>query len=386
MTSLPDYITVPPASSLKLSDARRAQLLATYTFVYESFAVDRSDVADAVFSGDKSKASRALGTLRDVGLVASTDVNENAQGSHRRGAFKEIIWQPWATHDDIDLAQALELFARVLPTNPTNPTSTTGANTMTSTNAARTISKTEQKELDRHSALRSAWSEAYAAVETNDDGEKATKLAEDRDKLTKRGYTLRNFDSEPVPPTTEENTVSATADAPVKPSSDYEWPKPAVEVLADYLAERNAPEFDTDNELRPYVNVNGKLFMHSEDWLAWLVANGMPASKSQAAKPLRELGLTVRATPIPTRDYAKGFYTGEVPAFAKDLPRRQPRTRVAGSGTRSNPFAKATDEQRALMITALDRLPKSAVKGHEEAHAQLLALLAPATDATTDAA
>jgi hypothetical protein len=29
------------------------------------------------------------------------------------------------------------------------------------------------------------------------------------------------------------------------------WPKPAAEVLLEYVRERNAPEFDPDHELRP---------------------------------------------------------------------------------------------------------------------------------------
>lgn len=395
--NLPDYVTVPDASSLKLSDARREQLLATYLHVYAAFAADRSDVADDVFDGDKPKATRALNTLRDVGLLCNSDTNEESQGSQRRGSFKELVWQSWMTHDDIDEAQAREVFARVFPADPTN-TNPIGA-TMTSTTSTRTINKTEEKELARHSALRDAFKDAFADVETSDapmESAEATKLRQKRDaihaqlhgvaeKLRKRGYTLEHDDSAPTPPTPkEDDTVTATTTtAPAKP--EFSWPKPAAELVNEYLAARNAPEFDTDNELRPYVNGSGKVFIHSVDWREWLTAQGIEATKAQAALPLRELGLTVRATPIPTRDYAKGFYTGAAPAGAKDLAKRE--AKRGGGGTRGprSPFGKLDDNQRAMLREALTAMPKNKLKGERgEIQTALLKFLDVADEASTD--
>lgn len=149
----------------------------------------------------------------------------------------------------------------------------------------------------------------------------------------------------------KETNVTATTTPPA--SSEYSWPKPATEVVFDYLRDSVQAEFDSERELRPYVNANGKLFIHSSDWIEWLIANGMPATKSQAAQPLRELGLVVRATPIPTKDYAKGFYQGALPTKVKDLPRRESRRTVAGPRATRNPFAKFDSDQRGVLASAL---------------------------------
>src|SRR3954468_1544116 len=102
------------------------------------------------------------------------------------------------------------------------------------------------------------------------------------------------------------STTNTTTPADAKPAG-YEWPKPAAEILLNYLKAEVTDAHDAPNRAKPFINANGKLHLHSSDWLQWLVANGMPASKREAAVPLREAGLKVRAFPLPGEERALGF-------------------------------------------------------------------------------
>ena len=88
-----------------------------------------------------------------------------------------------------------------------------------------------------------------------------------------------------------------TTDKPAK--TGYEWPKPAAKVLLDYLKAEVTDAADAPNRAKPFINANGVLHMHSTDWREWLTANGMPMTKAEAAAPLRDAGLKVRAFPLP---------------------------------------------------------------------------------------
>ena len=126
---------------------------------------------------------------------------------------------------------------------------------------------------------------------------------------------VKKFDvDEPKP----KRTRKAKAKAPEAPKPEpveedrnaFQWPKAASVVLLDYLTARVSAEFDPEHPARPYINSNGKLFVHSTDWRDWLLEQGLAPSKSEAAKPLRDNVGVVRATPLPGMDKALGFYQG----------------------------------------------------------------------------
>jgi len=157
----------------------------------------------------------------------------------------------------------------------------------------------------------------------------------------------------------------------------FQWPKSAASVLLDYLSARVSAEFDPEHPARPYINSNGKLFVHSTDWRDWLLENGLAPSKSEAAKPLRDNVGVVRATPLPGMDKALGFYQGPALPGTEGLPRRESR---AASGPRAprNPLSALNDEQRVVVTKALMMLkPGRTAEGKRLADVrdELLALL-----------
>ena len=153
----------------------------------------------------------------------------------------------------------------------------------------------------------------------------------------------------------------------VQDRNAFQWPKAASAVLLDYLTARVSAEFDAEHPARPYINSNGKLFVHSTDWRDWLLEQGLAPSKSEAAKPLRDNVGVVRATPLPGMDKALGFYQGTAPKGTEKLPRRESR---AASGPRAprTPFGKLTDEQRAVVTAALTAFkPGRSAQGKQQA-------------------
>lgn len=197
---------------------------------------------------------------------------------------------------------------------------------------------------------------------------------------------VKKFDVEEPKP---KRTRKAKAKAPEAPKPEpveedrnaFQWPKAASAVLLDYLTARVSAEFDPEHPARPYINSNGKLFVHSTDWRDWLLEQGLAPSKSEAAKPLRDNVGVVRATPLPGMDKALGFYQGTAPKGTENLPRRSrplaPAT-VARSRAARNPLSGLNDEQRVVVTKALMMLkPGRSAEGKRLADVrdELLALL-----------
>lgn len=115
-----------PAARTKetqMTSDRRNLLLAAYLTAFDNFATDRSEIAstpefvaaEADEKKRKALASRVLKELEAQSLVCSTDVNEESQGSGRRGAYKELTWQCWQTYDSISREEAIALFNQRFP-------------------------------------------------------------------------------------------------------------------------------------------------------------------------------------------------------------------------------------------------------------------------------
>lgn len=97
-----------------LSPTRRLQLQTAFLFVFDSFATDKSSVAE--FLGcSKPSALTILHRLETAGLVGSVDPNEEAQGRFRRGGFQELTWQAWHTYDDTSREEAVGHFDTAFP-------------------------------------------------------------------------------------------------------------------------------------------------------------------------------------------------------------------------------------------------------------------------------
>ena len=121
--------------------------------------------------------------------------------------------------------------------------------------------------------------------------------------------------------------------------------EPAKQVLADYLKARVTADQNAPNEARPFINQRDVLHVHSSDWRAWLAEQGMEPSKAEAAKPLRDAGLSVRAFPLPGEGRSLGFYIGPAPSGPKSLPRR-----VAERASRPRKaFGRPTAEQAEVI-------------------------------------
>lgn len=95
-----------------------------YMIAYSNFSTDRSEVVSILNEdghlGSPDQAKRAVNRmfsqLEERGLLVSTDVNGEAQGNSRQGAFKELTWQASPTYDEIDEGQALALFEQLYAT------------------------------------------------------------------------------------------------------------------------------------------------------------------------------------------------------------------------------------------------------------------------------
>lgn len=109
----------------KTSLDRRTRLERCYKFVVECWATDTREIADALYGGAVSRASRDLKVLEASGLVEPTDVNGAAQGNGRSGAYKSLTWQ---SHYDIEnsdddvLALAAADFREAFPPAKTRKT------------------------------------------------------------------------------------------------------------------------------------------------------------------------------------------------------------------------------------------------------------------------
>jgi integrase len=90
-------------------------LRAAYLIVFDSFAAARSDAAGEL-DISKAAATRLLNRLRDAGLIAAHEVNDEAQGNARKGAFAEVAWQATQTYDSICREQAEAEFDKAFGT------------------------------------------------------------------------------------------------------------------------------------------------------------------------------------------------------------------------------------------------------------------------------
>lgn len=91
----------------KTSQIRRTRLERAYKFVVEHWAPDTNEVADALYQGSVERASRDLRLLRRKGLIEPIDLNEEAQGSARRGSYKSLTWQSYYDIENSDEAETL---------------------------------------------------------------------------------------------------------------------------------------------------------------------------------------------------------------------------------------------------------------------------------------
>ena len=68
----------------------------TFCFVANGFAVTTSEVANALFFGDKAKALDALNETPHI-AAEYWDENDGVSGSERRndGRYRELLWQCW---------------------------------------------------------------------------------------------------------------------------------------------------------------------------------------------------------------------------------------------------------------------------------------------------
>lgn len=154
------------------------------------------------------------------------------------------------------------------------------------------------------------------------------------------------------PSTETKNAPAATAAAPQASKAVAEkvaWPKAPAVMLVNYLKAEVTDAPDAPNRSKPFINEAGIVHLHSTDWRTWLAAQGMELTKSQAAEPLRDAGLKVRAFPLPGEGRSLGFYIGQAPKGTEKLPRRKGGRTAAPA----RPFGKLTPEQREVLLTAL---------------------------------
>lgn len=87
------------------------QLRQAYMTVFSGFAVDVTDLSNDL-GVSRDTARRLLKKLEAANLVGSYDVNEESQGSGRRGQYKELVWQCNETYDNATPEQAAATFDR----------------------------------------------------------------------------------------------------------------------------------------------------------------------------------------------------------------------------------------------------------------------------------
>lgn len=97
------------ATTHKLTGKSQVNDLNVYLAVFDAFAADKSDVV-AETGLNKAQVTKSLKRLQERGLVDTYDVNAEAQGSFRRGEYKELTWQCNETYDSITRTEAIARF------------------------------------------------------------------------------------------------------------------------------------------------------------------------------------------------------------------------------------------------------------------------------------
>lgn len=75
--------------------------------------------------------------------------------------------------------------------------------------------------------------------------------------------------------------------------------------------EASADQVGTVEQPKPYLTVNGRLYVHSRHMLAWARREHGKAITQRDVQAALRLGLTVRATALPGLGRSVGFYTGK---------------------------------------------------------------------------
>lgn len=158
---------------------------------------------------------------------------------------------------------------------------------------------------------------------------------------------MANGEQLPPPPP----APAAAARHTVNPFGD----KTGAALLVEYLKDQVSDAPDAPAKSKPYINSEGRVFLHSSWWHDWLVDHGHAMTKAQAQKPLRDAGLSPRAVPVPELGHALGLYQGAAPAGTEDCPRRAGRARTATLATAPNPEVQATaDKLLAPLIAEIE--------------------------------
>lgn len=163
------------ATTVKTSKRTIDQLRAAYDLTFANFATDNAEVAKAL-NVSAATAGRLMGKLEKAGLVCSTDVNDEAQGSSRRGQFKHLTWQCWQTYDSIDAAEAANVFDAafgVITNHPAEEITPATPEEETSMAAPTKTSKTAQARAAREAKAAAA----EAAKQTEPEASTSTELA-----------------------------------------------------------------------------------------------------------------------------------------------------------------------------------------------------------------
>lgn len=102
------------------------------------------------------------------------------------------------------------------------------------------------------------------------------------------------------------------------------------ELLVTFLIERCSPDHNAPNDGRPFINTSGRVFLHTEWFMAWIKDGySLTPPKGIVTKLFRSHSLEPRAFAFPGTNYSRGLYQGPAPTGTENIKRRQ---KAAGGG------------------------------------------------------
>lgn len=163
-----------------------------------------------------------------------------------------------------------------------------------------------------------------------------------------------------LPPPAESPRIAGARAQATSTARAFAWerdghPLDPNEILVTFLIDRCSDEHTAPNQGRPFINENGRVFLHTEWFMAWILDEyNLVPPKSAVSRLFRDHDLWPRTFPFPGETYARGLYQGAAPKGTENIPRRGKATRApAAPKAPPSPEIEALGDHLCLTLDAV---------------------------------